>query len=1540
MRRSLLALTVAALMAVPASAQLAGTYTVGGASPDYAGIPAAVADLVAQGVSGDVVFQIRPGTYTPGTALDLGPITGASASARVRFEASDPGDRPVITRGGATAADNYVVRLDGADWVTLKNLDFVAAAPAPVGRLVVLAGDASNVTIRGCSFSGHVAPGSDEGSLLWSDGLQTHENLTVDSNTFDGGWKGIEVDGVSNTGFAITDNTFSSQEEEGLDVDGDGRVEGNTITDAPTSSSSYRAIVTSGGPADAMEVVGNTIELQTGRSGIDGLGGTTLIANNLISIRVSSSVGRGIYSTGGLVAHNTVRVIGESAALLLPVGLGVDVKIRNNVLVVNGVGPAIRDETDNSILASDHNLLYTNAGALVEWESASYTTLEAWQTASGFDGASISQTTDFVEAGSGAASWDLHLDGASLTDPSLIAPPLAEVPTDADGDARDPYNPKRGADEGTPLPPLDNADAPSGFYAVAGSSPDFADPTEAVDALKTRGMKGPVTFRIRPGTFTFRESLPTSIRVGPAASDPASALLAIRGANPGNQPVLTSGADAARNWTIRLRGLDHVELRNLVLDASGAGDLGRALDLDEGLDGQGADDVTVIGSTFIGADSGVSSDERALVWSDTETHDRFSVTGSTFTDGWAGVYVTDDDAGSDMTDVDVSDSSFDGQTRYGLFLTVDADATVSGNTFSSSAATARAIHLGTVDGYSITGNQISYTGPQSDGIYLIGTSAGTGTALVANNFVRADQPLSSYSNARDARLLHNSFYASGTTGTPVSTQANPAVSIAEMTNNILESATSDPALALAEAEDLAASDGNVLHTNGAVLVESEGTTYADLEAWQAASGLDGRSRSFNVTFQNAGQGDLHLGATSDGDPRLAGLPGTGIATDFDGEARNADNPTIGADEATPLLPLAGVYDVGTPPPGFPAAAYATLQEGLDAVHYLGVSDGVTLRFHNDFGGFPVTVREYDGATADDRLVVLPYNAGETFAHSPTDAASNGAIRVEGADHVTIGYMGLDLSGGTGGHGQAVRLEGEVEDLHLELLVGIGVPDALSLEAALVGGATATTTDLLVDRGYFSGGSSGLRLSGGDAGPSTGTTVLDSDFLDQRAAGVHLTDHDGVVVEDVVIASDQANADGIVLVDGVGASIARADILLTGTSGLASYAIWLDEQSGPAGQPVTVTNSFLTGGDQAVVLNLVDGARFAHNTMRALDGSFGGVFRSAGVGGTNQQLVNNILVHEGGGAVLSVDDSGAFSEFGANDFYTTGPTFADWDGTAYADLAAFQAGTVYGDEAVSVPVTFADASTGDLHLAGASDGDTALRGAPLPDVPDDIDLEARSLVAPYLGADEAATSIDPPPVVAIVVDGDRGARYFGPPATGITVDSLAAQNLVRGVPGYYETYPVPTLWTEYDPVGGAWVPTHGAGYELPLGRAFRWEMIDQDGVGDPTISESVALPFTLTTHQAPNDQDLLLELNTDGNRFNHLANPFGQTLDISGATGWAGGAGIRSALYAYDDVDAAWELAPATIEPWEAFRFRAAGPRRNGNPRLMIIPASA
>ena len=111
-------------------------------------------------------------------------------------------------------------------------------------------------------------------------------------------------------------------------------------------------------------------------------------------------------------------------------------------------------------------------------------------------------------------------------------------------------------------------------------------------------------------------------------------------------------------------------------------------------------------------------------------------------------------------------------------------------------------------------------------------------------------------------------------------------------------------------------------------------------------------------------------------------------------------------------------------------------------------------------------------------------------------------------------------------------------------------------------------------------------------------------------------------------------------------------------------------------------------------------------------------------------------------------------------------------------------------------------------------------------------------------------------------------------------------------------------------------------------------------GNPDISVSRPLPFTLSTDRLANTHDVIVELNTTGSRWNYLANPFAQPLDLIDADTWPGYFGISSPPYVYDPATRSWEDSPLLLQPWQGVRVRSKGPRNDGSGRSLRIPASA
>ncbi|MEM1055581.1 MAG: Ig-like domain-containing protein [Bacteroidota bacterium] len=150
----------------------------------------------------------------------------------------------------------------------------------------------------------------------------------------------------------------------------------------------------------------------------------------------------------------------------------------------------------------------------------------------------------------------------------------------------------------------------------------------------------------------------------------------------------------------------------------------------------------------------------------------------------------------------------------------------------------------------------------------------------------------------------------------------------------------------------------------------------------------------------------------------------------------------------------------------------------------------------------------------------------------------------------------------------------------------------------------------------------------------------------------------------------------------------------------------------------------------------------------------------------------------------------------------------------------------------------------------------------------------------------------------------GWRTLGIPAEDFTVNDLAQFNLVQCLPGYYENQarcdnlPAANLFTGYD--GTALVPASGPTEELARGTGIYWYLFDETFDPNapnppPSPSQSFELPMTLTATGPTPAGDVTVSLHADGDRWNLLANPFPQDLDVSGIGGWTIGGTLQTPI---------------------------------------------
>ena len=173
-----------------------------------------------------------------------------------------------------------------------------------------------------------------------------------------------------------------------------------------------------------------------------------------------------------------------------------------------------------------------------------------------------------------------------------------------------------------------------------------------------------------------------------------------------------------------------------------------------------------------------------------------------------------------------------------------------------------------------------------------------------------------------------------------------------------------------------------------------------------------------------------------------------------------------------------------------------------------------------------------------------------------------------------------------------------------------------------------------------------------------------------------------------------------------------------------------------------------------------------------------------------------------------------------------------------------------------------------------------------------------------------------------VSGGPGWRLLAAPATGVTVASLAAVNLVQGIPGYYPTGGA-NLLTGY--TGTAYTTPASGSTVLAPGKGFWWYFYNIEGTpGGPSTSH--ALPTTLATTNAAITTDTPVALHAAGTKYNLMGNPFGVSLNLSGMASWTGASNLASSVaQVWNAASSSYETSVTrpTIAPWQGFWVQSA-----------------
>ena len=178
---------------------LAGTYTIGGSSPDYTDFSSAVADLILCGVSAPVIFDVRDGTYTE--QISIPAITGASGTNTITFRGEKMDSTTVLLTwpSSSSSLNNYVIELIGAEYFRFEHMHIHRSASLIYGRAMYYEGAqqniVSNCVVEGSAFNGS----STNAATIFSSTTALEHYNDFFNNRIEEGSYGIFFNGTTST---------------------------------------------------------------------------------------------------------------------------------------------------------------------------------------------------------------------------------------------------------------------------------------------------------------------------------------------------------------------------------------------------------------------------------------------------------------------------------------------------------------------------------------------------------------------------------------------------------------------------------------------------------------------------------------------------------------------------------------------------------------------------------------------------------------------------------------------------------------------------------------------------------------------------------------------------------------------------------------------------------------------------------------------------------------------------------------------------------------------------------------------------------------------------------------------------------------------------------------------------------------------------------------------------------------------------------------------------------------------------------------------
>jgi len=425
----------------------------------------------------------------------------------------------------------------------------------------------------------------------------------------------------------------------------------------------------------------------------------------------------------------------------------------------------------------------------------------------------------------------------------------------------------------------------SGAYTIGGVSPDFATIADAVSALQTFAICGPVTFLLRNGTYTEQFSIDSI--------PGASTLNTITFSSENQDSSLVTiqfNSTSTTNYIVQLNGAKHIRFEHLGFKTINTTYANIFFLRD------GAGDVRIEHCYLEGRSPTIVSGNSYLCYTNDTFDGNVTLRNNYFLNGTRAIYLLGNVTPAERQDsFIIEDNRFVNQRTGAILAQQIKDISIGRNSVvSNTTATYTGIQLTSSHGTNtVTLNKVNLTST-GDGITINGVNSESslpGLCKVYNNMSSVVSGSAfTLSTNRRLQFVYNTGYSAGTTASShhaIKLFGGDSITV----QNNIGVANAGRAYSETFYIPIVNGDYNNYYTNGTELAYRANTPYADLASWQAGTNLDSNSLSINPLFVSSS--DLHILASG---LHGAAVPQAGITTDIDNQLRDAVAPDIGADE--------------------------------------------------------------------------------------------------------------------------------------------------------------------------------------------------------------------------------------------------------------------------------------------------------------------------------------------------------------------------------------------------------------------------------------------------------------------------------------------------------------------------------------------------------------------------------------------------------------------------------------------------------------------